>query len=184
MKPKPITTKLLTILISILLVIQPLSGCITNSENITLKTQQAYIETIETRPPYTNYGAFLSSDYMMKRLNYFPEYESRMNSNEWMLSSANRSGTTIIGQNVNLKIKDSIILDGGITANNKLNIDTQGNLSSTAELKSKGDMSINAKGELNQTGAGIKASNLNIYTGKDLNLTDLSTLNQTNKFII
>ena len=151
--------KIYSIIVSILLVIQPLAA------------NNQIQETIETRPPYTNYGAFLSSDYMMKRLKYSPEHESRMNSNEWVLNSANRSGTTIFGENVNLKIKDSIILDGGVTANNKLNIDTQGNLSSTAELKSKGDMSINAKGELNQTGGGIKALNLNIYTGGDLNLT-------------
>ena len=129
--------------------------------SLPIQGEKAYIETIETRPPYTSYGAFLSSDYMMKRLKYFPEYESRMNSNEWMLNSTNRSGTTIIGENVNLKIKDSIILDGGITANNKLNIDTQGNLSSTAELKSKGDMSINVLGEINSKDSTNVYSTLN-----------------------
>ena len=50
MKPKPLITKLLTILISILLVIQPLSGCIAdfsfdslNSKNKNLSKEQKEI---------------------------------------------------------------------------------------------------------------------------------------------
>jgi hypothetical protein len=161
-----------------------LSGIITDPslptpENITLNfgtfelpinIDKPYEQTIENRFPYTDYGEFLSSDYMVKRLQYSPEHENRMNSDEFTMNLTNRSSTTLFGNNINLNIRDAITLEGGVSATNDLTIDTEGTIDSSAQIKSGGVMSINTDGTFTQTGAGIQADNLNLYTGGDLNL--------------
>ncbi|WP_323588168.1 two-partner secretion domain-containing protein [Aliarcobacter butzleri] len=128
-----------------------------------------YEKFIDTTSP-THYGQFLSSDYMMERLKYFPEYENRLNSDEWVLNIASQGESTINGKNVTLNIKDKIVLEGGVTAQEDLTIDSDGNLTSTAQLISGNDTNI-AVAELNQIGGGIKAKNLDITTTENLNLT-------------
>ena len=137
---------------------------------LSVNTNKPYEKTIETRPTYTNYGAFLSSDYMVKRLQYSPEHENRMNSDEWSLNNSIRSATTISATNINFDIKDKITFEGDVSAKENLTIDTEGNLESSAELKSGATMDIDTGGDFIQSGGGIKAENLNLYTGGDLTL--------------
>jgi filamentous hemagglutinin len=149
-----------------------------------VSTNKPYEETTETRFTYTNYGEFLSSDYMVQRLTYSPEHENRLNGDEWALNGVNRSQSTLIGNNINLTIRDAIDLEGGLRASNDIQIDTEGNLVSTSEIVAGGQATIVAQGDVTQSGGGIKADSLTIDADKNLNLiatkvdtTDTTELN-------
>jgi hypothetical protein len=140
------------------------------------QVEKPWLGAIETRPPYTDYGQFLSSPYMVSRLNYSPEHEPRMNGEEWerlrqVSTDPRRQGATLLTSNqINIQSTGNITLSGDLKAKQHLNLDAAGNLDSKAKLESEGAVALTAGKNLSQTGGGIKAQSFSARATNDLDL--------------
>jgi hypothetical protein len=143
------------------------------------QTALPYAKALETRFPYTDYGTFLSSGFMMSRLKYSPEHEPRMGNDEWaglrllgnVAANLRPTDTTGQGQAANTR-KGSTQLSG-----NNVKVYASGNISVTGgNTQAKQNLTLSADGNLDTQAAALGAGNhLVAVAGNNLTLTTTST---------
>ncbi|WP_287602553.1 hemagglutinin repeat-containing protein, partial [Thiothrix sp.] len=138
-----------------------------------------YTNALETRFPYVNYGAFLSSAYLSARLKYSPEHEPRMNGDEWaglrLLSNAvaNLRPSDTIGQGQAANTRNGSTQLSG----NNVRVYASGNISVTGgNTQAKQNLTLSANGDLDTQAAALSAGgNLLAAAGNNLTLATSTT---------